>query len=641
MALDALKFLVVEDDEVDRLTCCRFLKQSFGEGSDIRSAMSWDEAVAAIDAHEFEVFIVDQNLGGRTGLELIERYSATMQDPIFILLTGQEDRVIDLAATKAGASDYLIKADLSPARLERSIRFALSMSAQKRELIAITQALEVAKFGAQEESRKHLALAQELESMQNQLRTTLSRAEESERQYRHLAQHDVLTGLPNRMLFADRLDVAFANVKRQRNSAALMLCDLDRFKHINDTLGHQTGDYLLNEVAQRLKDCVRESDTVARFGGDEFAILLTNLEAQADAAHVAEKILNKLSEPYTLSDQEISSSISIGIATLNGTVTDLDELMYQADLALYRAKDSGRNQYRFFDIDLNIDAKRVGTIRRDLDTVLQGKNFYLEFQPKLDLRTGTLNGVEALARWRHSTLGQIPPAEFIPLAEASGQILTISDWIFGEASRMARQLKVLLGRNLPISVNLSPVQLKQGGLLALTEHLLETHKIDPCMLEMEVTETTAVENLSWASDQLRMLRDLGIKIAIDDFGTGYSSLALATKLPADQIKIDRSFVSGMLETTSDLAAVHATVSLAHSLGMTVVAEGVETRKQLDYLMGIDCNCAQGYFIGRPMSGSALSDFCQAWDAGSHAIQAQIVTHSASVTPQRANSDRAL
>ncbi len=605
-------FLIVDDDEVDSLNCRRTLKRSFGEHTEIDAAMTWDEAAAAMEARVYDVYIVDHNLGGRTGIELVQEYSEIMQDHVFILLTGQDDRNIDLAAANAGASDYLLKSDLSPERLERSVRFALSMCAQKRELINMAKALETATADAQQESRKHLTLARELEATQDQLHQTLSRAEESERQYRHLAQHDVLTGLPNRMLFADRLDVAFANARRQNSTTALMQCDLDRFKHINDTLGHQTGDYLLLEVARRLKACIRETDTVARFGGDEFAILLTNLTEHGAAAMVADKIIEALGETFEFNGHKFNSGVSIGISILDGSVDSLDDLMYHADLALYRAKEAGRGQYQFFDHGLNVDAKRIGIIKRELAKVLSGNQLYLVYQPKLDLRTGELNGVEALARWRHSTLGQIPPAEFIPLAEASGQILLMSEWIFDEATRMARKLQRMLRQPFPVSVNLSPVQLKQGGLVHLTERLLSEHAIHASMLELEITETSAVENISWASDQLQQLRDLGIKIAIDDFGTGYSSLALATKLPADQIKIDRSFVSGMLDEASDAAAVNATVSLAHSLGMSVVAEGVETQQQLDYLLGIDCNGAQGFLIGRPMTADTLIGFCEGW-----------------------------
>lgn len=613
---DAPRFLIVDDDEVDSLNCKRLLQQSFGRDSFISTAMDWAYAVAAIEARTHDVYIIDQNLGGRTGLELIQQYRKSMPDGVFILLTGEDDRTIDLAAAATGASDFLLKNELTSPRLERSIRFALSMSAQKRELINISHALEKATTEAKEESHKYIALAKELEATQDKLRKTLSRAEESETQYRHLAQHDALTGLPNRMLFADRLDVTFSNRLHQHTTAALMQCDLDYFKRINDTLGHQAGDYLLTEVARRLTYCVRESDTIARFGGDEFAILLTNLTRQSDAANIAKKIVRALNEPFSFNGQRFYSGISIGIAILDDSAKNLDELMYHADLALYRAKDSGRAQYQFFDSGLNVDAKRASILKRELATILNGQQLYLEFQPKLDLRTGKLNGVEALARWKHSTLGQIPPSEFIPMAEASGQILMMSEWIFEEAARAARTLEQTLGETLPISVNLSALQLKQGGLQRFIEQLLTTYRISPSALELEITETSAMQNLPLASSQLQTLRDMGVKVAIDDFGTGYSSLALATKLPADQIKIDQSFVSGVLETATDTAAVNATVILAHSLDMSVVAEGVETMRQLDYLSDIGCNAAQGYLIGHPMREKALVDFCLSWHAGS-------------------------
>lgn len=621
IAPDMPRFLIIEDDEVDTLNCKRLLQQSFGRDSLIDTAMNWEYAIAAIEAQTHDVYIIDQNLGGHTGLQLIQQYCESMPDGVFILLTGEDDRTIDLAAAATGASDFLLKTELTAPRLERSIRFALSMSAQKRELIDISRALERATAEAKEESCKHIALAKKLEATQEKLHKTLSRAEESEKQYRHLAQHDVLTGLPNRMLFSDRLDVTFANRLRQPSIAALLQCDLDQFKRINDTLGHQAGDYLLTEVARRITNCVRESDTVARFGGDEFAILLTNLTTQSDAANVAEKIVKALNEPFSFNDQRFYSGISIGIAILSDSANNLEELMYQADLALYRAKDSGRGQYQFFDDNLNVDAKRIDILKRGLATILNGEQLYLEFQPKLDLRTGKLNGVEALARWKHSTLGQIPPSEFIPMAEASGQILMMSEWVFEEAVRAAKSLEQTLGKPLPISVNLSALQLKQGGLQHFVERLLATYKIAPPTFELEITETSAVQNLPLAVTQLQTLRDMGVKITIDDFGTGYSSLAVATKLPADQIKIDQSFVAGILEKTTDTAAVNATVTLAHSLDMSVVAEGVETTQQLEYLTDIGCNSAQGFLIGRPMREKALVDFCLSWHADSIADHA--------------------
>jgi diguanylate cyclase (GGDEF)-like protein len=624
IAPDEPRFLIVDDDEVDSLNCQRLLQQSFGRNSLIDTATNWDYAVDAIEAQTHDVYIIDQNLGGRTGLQLIQQYRKSMTNGIFILLTGEDNRAIDLAAAATGASDFLLKTELTSPRLERSIRFALSMNAQKRELISTSRALEQATAEAKEESRKHIALAKELKVTQDKLRKTLTRAEEGETRYRHLAQHDVLTELPNRMLFADRLDVAFTNKRRQQSVAALMHCDLDHFKHINDSLGHQAGDFLLTEVARRLTSCVRDSDTVARFGGDEFAILLTNLNTQSDAANVAEKIVRAINEPFSFNDQRLYSGISIGIAVLDETAQNLEEIMYQADLALYRAKASGRGQYQFFDNGLNIDAKRAEILKRGLSTILNGQQLYLEFQPKIDLHTGKLNGVEALARWQHSTLGRIPPSEFIPMAEASGQILTMSEWIFEEAARAAKTLEQTLGKALPISVNLSAIQLKQGGLQQLVERLLETYKIAPSTLELEITETSAVQNLPLAATQLQTLRDMGVKIAIDDFGTGYSSLAVATKLPADQIKIDQTFVSGVLEKSTDTAAVNATVILAHSLDMSVVAEGVETTRQLEYLTDIGCNSAQGFLIGRPMREKTLVDFCLSWHPNSIANYADTV-----------------
>lgn len=584
-------FLVIDDDEVDVTRCCRLLKQAFGKSSKIDAVTTWSDAVNTIDSEYHDVYIVDQNLGVHTGLELVETFRGKKKDCVFILLTGQDDRAIDLAATKAGASDYLLKSDLSPTRLERSIRYALSMNTKNLKL---------------------RRLAAELEHAQRELEKTLNRAKESETKYRYLAQHDVLTGLPNRMLFSDRLSVAMMDAKRHPTTTALLLCDLDKFKQINDTYGHQTGDFLLKEVAGRLSSCVRNSDTVARLGGDEFAALLTHTRERHDAASVADKMVKAMEEPFTYGGQRFSSGLSIGISLVEHGIEEPDELLHQADMALYCAKQNGRRQYQFFDDALNEEAKRISFLKRELACILDGKHLYLVYQPKLNLRTGQLCGLEALARWCHQSLGQVSPSEFIPLAENSGQIAQMSERILKEAVGAIRQLKACLGYTIPVSVNLSAVQLKQSGLKSHIKSLLEDHNVEPSSLELEITETSAVENFGTASKLLHDVRTMGTKIAIDDFGTGYSSLAVATNLPADQIKIDQSFVSGMLTRSADAAAVSATISLAKSLNMTVVAEGVETSRQLDFLKASGCDSAQGYFIGKPMKLDSLKSFFEDW-----------------------------
>ncbi len=595
------RILVIDDDEVDRLTCKRLLCKIYGDDLQLKFATSWEDAVETVDSDEHDIIIVDQFLGSRTGLELVESTRTEDDTRVFILLTGQESRDVDVAATRAGVADYLIKNDLTAIRLERSIRFATASMRQRRQLIRQADELIEAKTAIEAESRKHQALAEDLKRAQNELILALERAEKSEQRFKWLAEHDLLTGVPNRSLFTEKLQSGLNLAGRAGKPLALFVLNVDRFKWINDTFGQEIGDALLTQLAERVSKTIRTTDIIARLGGDEFAIILTHLDNPSSALTVAQKIIEELAQPFEINGNRIEARVSIGIATYSGGDNRNPEaLMQMADVALHRAKSSENSEFQLYDQALNDQVQRVFRLKREMPEAINAGQFFLVFQPKIDLRDGKVRGLEALTRWIHPELGPISPGEFVPVAETTGQIIPLSSWIFEEACRIASSWQETGLEQVPIALNLSALQLQQADLVPWITDLLHRYTLAPERLGLEVTETAALGNLSQATTQLNRLRELGLSIAIDDFGTGYSSLALATSLPADQLKIDSSFVANMLEDPSHAAAIDVSITLAHSMGMHTVAEGVETEEQLTYLRNHDCDQAQGYLIARPL-----------------------------------------
>lgn len=589
------RILIVDDDEVDFIVLKRLLKQIFGDSLDLDVATSWEAADAVLARGAHDIHIIDYALGARSGIDLI-RSTIQDRDPrIFILLTGQEDREVDLAATQVGALDYLVKGELTASRLERCLRFATEAMNQKQMLFDQADALEEAKRATD---------------------VVLARAEASEKEYRWLAQHDLLTQVPNRMMFVQKLQAGMESASRSRQHIALMLLDLDRFKSINDTHGHLTGDQLLVEVARRLIDTVRDTDIVARLGGDEFAIIVNNLDEPHFASSVAEKLTASLAEPFDILGNriEIGSSIGVALFTPRDT-TSPAEIISQADAALYRAKSGGRGMFQFFDDELNAEIQRAHLIKSQLPNAISAGQFSLAFQPKICMRTGEMVGAEALTRWVHPTIGRISPAEFIPAAEETGLIRQLSEWIFEEACRTIRNWRGTAMENVSIALNLSAVQLFKQDIASDMRRLLEMFDLRSDQVELEITETAALDHVSSAMEKLAALRAMGIRVAIDDFGTGYSSLALATGLPSDSLKIDISFVAGMLSKPNDAAAVNATIALAHSLGKLAIAEGVETEEQRVHLLNLNCDQAQGYLFSRPLPAADLLNWKIASNGG--------------------------
>src|ERR1700733_1150132 len=416
----------------------------------------------------------------------------------------------------------------------------------------------------------------------------------------YLAQHDSLTDLPNRILLNDRLSEAIALSNRYRRQLALLFLDLDRFKHINDSLGHIVGDGLLQSVGRRLFTCVRSSDTVSRVGGDEFVVLLWEVKRPQDAAITAEKILEALREPHQIMQHELHITGSIGIVTYPDDGADVETLMKKVDVAMYHAKDTGRDSYQFFKSELNIRAMERQSLEESLRHAMDRCELSLHYQPKMDLATGTIIGVEALIRWRHPQRGLVPPDQFIAIAEDCGLIVPIGRWVLREACRQARAWQDAGLPSLCVAINVSAVELHAPGFVAGVRTILKETKLEPHYLELELTETGLMEDSRSVVDVLKELKDIGVLLALDDFGTGYSSLSYLKRFPIDTLKIDRSFIRDLTTDEDDVGIVTAVIGLGKNLHMRVVAEGVETREQLTLLREYGCPQGQGHYFSRPV-----------------------------------------
>jgi diguanylate cyclase (GGDEF)-like protein/PAS domain S-box-containing protein len=423
------------------------------------------------------------------------------------------------------------------------------------------------------------------------------------------AHHDVLTGLPNRTLFLDRLEQLLAISQRKRSSAAVAFVDLDRFKQINDTLGHAVGDRLLQEVADRLAGGIRAEDTIARMGGDEFTLLLPDLDQPEDAAKVAHKLLATLKRPLVLEGQELTITASVGISVFPHDGRDAQALLKNADVAMYRAKEQGGDGCQLYAEAMNAAAFERLVLENHLRKAITLDELTVLYQPQVALATGRIIGVEALVRWRHPGLGMVLPARFIPLAEEIGVIVPLGEWVLREVCRQAA-LWQAAGQPLRVAVNLSARQFRQRGLAQTVATALAETGLDPGWLDLELTETAIMENGDAAVEILQALKRLGVRLSVDDFGTGYSSLSYLRRFPLDVLKVDRSFVRDLGEDRTDQEVVRAVIDLAHALGLEVIAEGVETQTQWDCLHSLGCDALQGYLFSPAVSAEKLEALLQ-------------------------------
>jgi len=422
----------------------------------------------------------------------------------------------------------------------------------------------------------------------------------NERKIYNMEYYDNITGLPNKMLFLDRLNMALANARRSSVQLAVLVLDLDNFKNINDTLGHAFGDRILMKVAEKIRGLLREADTVARFGGDEFIILQPELKDIKDVIKVADRILEKFRNPWILEGREYFVTASIGIAVYPNDGQDENTLVRNADIAMYRAKETGKNNYELFMESMNRKIINKLDLENDLRHAVEKEQFVLFYQPQIDIASGDIIGVEALIRWNREGVGLVPPLEFIPVVEESSLIITLGEWVLKAACEqnvkwISSGIKPLL-----MAVNLSAKQFQQRDLVEMVERVLNETGMDPTLLELEITESTAMQDVDFTIEILKKLREKGIRISLDDFGTGYSSLNYLKMLPIDTLKIDKSFVCDISSCSNEEAIAKSLIALAHKMNLLVVAEGVETNEQLEFLKGQMCDKVQGYLLSKPV-----------------------------------------
>jgi len=438
------------------------------------------------------------------------------------------------------------------------------------------------------------------------LRILQQRKREDDRIH-HIAFHDDLTALPNRLMLTERLDQALGRHRRAKMTLAILYMNLDRFKVINDSLGHEAGDILLCLVADRLRAQLREGDSLARLGGDEFVVLIENYGNSIALSACAQRLVEQLSAPFLLGKKDCHVTASIGISTFPADGSDSRSLLKAADVAMYRAKETGRNNYQYYLPSMNVHTLERLELESDLRHALERGEFFLHYQPKVEIASGLITGVEALLRWKHPIRGLVPPLDFIPLAEETGLIVPIGEWVLATACARTKSWQ---GRGLPklsVAVNLSARQFADTMLLAKLTRIIHASGLDPSLLELEITESVVMSNGESAVSVLEKLKSIGVQIAIDDFGTGYSSLAYLKRFPIDILKVDRSFIRDIPADSGDMKITRAIIAMAHSLRLKVVAEGVETAEQMEFLGSQSCDAVQGYFLYRPLQEEELVD----------------------------------
>jgi diguanylate cyclase (GGDEF)-like protein len=547
------KVLLIEDNPGDARLIREMLSEEPESPFALHTADRLQNGLEQLSAGETVLVLLDLSLPDSFGLETFAKVYAHSPTVPIIVLTGNDDQTVALSAVKGGAQDYLIKGRLDRDLLLRSMQYSIE---RKRYQV----------------------------------------------QLEHQANYDALTGLPNRNLLHDRLRQA-VYAQRTPRAIAVVFIDLDHFKFVNDSLGHSIGDKLLKGMADRLRGVLREGDTVARLGGDEFVLILNDQSNEEVIFRAMQRISQQVCQPMVIEGKELYLTCSAGISLYPQDGPDVDTLLKNADAAMYRAKEHGRNNFQFYTSEMNERVNERLQLEAALRRALERKEFLLHYQQRIDLRTGSLLGAEALVRWMHPEWGLVRPARFIALAEETGLIVPIGEWVLGEA---CRQNRAWIDQGLNpgfVSVNLSTRQFRQEGLVRVVSRILEETRLDPSLLEMEITESMVMHNMGAAVATLQGLKSLGVGLSVDDFGTGYSSLAYLKELPLDALKIDRSFVRdiGTGDNAQDGVLASAIVNLGHSLHLKVVAEGVETDSQVRFLKRQRCDEVQGFFYSEPVT----------------------------------------
>jgi len=552
-----MKILLVEDNSDD----VEFLRQSIrrhhSRAIDITRVDCIRDAEKALHNDRFDVVLLDLHLPDASGTECVDRLQHADALMPIVVLSGQGDEDFTVDILNRGVQDYLVKWEGDGRIILRAIRYAIE---RKR----------------------------------------------SEVKLNYLARHDSLTGIPNRQYLRDQLEHATARAFRARQKLALLFLDLDRFKIVNDTLGHELGDELLRAVVQRLRASVREGDLLARLGGDEFAVLLENVDGALDLEAIASNIVGRFAEPFELGGRQVSVTASVGITLYPTDSVDPVALLNNADIAMYQAKEQGRNTFKFFTQSMQEQLVSYHQLQTDLKTALAEQQFELFYQPQFGLADHRVHAVEALLRWNHPVRGLVRPDEFISVAEESGYIIPVGLWILEQVCHQIKRWENL-GVPVPrVSINVAAIHFRQPGLPEQIRNVLERHRVEPDLIELELTERSLMEDTDSTRACLSALKDIGLRLAIDDFGTGYSCLSYLRKFPLDVLKIDRSFVADLATSEDAQAICGAILSIAHRLSLDAVAEGIESERQLAYLTKHGCQFGQGYYFSRPVGPQAVA-----------------------------------
>jgi len=580
--------LIVDDERF----FCNLLQNILEDEYHIVIAMNQEEAMSALYKHSIDLVLLDIIMPDVDGYAVCHdiKTNKTYAEVPVIFLTVKNEIEDELKGFDYGAIDYITK-PISPPIVKARVATHIALAKATKKL------------------QQH---AVELEHLVSQRTVELTREiAEKQKVYEklhYLANYDQLTLLPNRNLFNERLAYAYKLAKRNNTSFSLLLIDLDRFKHVNDSLGHHIGDLLLEQVGQRLSECLRGVDTIARLGGDEFTVTLTELQHKNDASIVAEKIITELAHPFEIHGQTIRIGCSIGITSFPDDAVELSTMLKNADMAMYEVKDKGKNAYAFFSPEMTTHANHRMELEKDLYQALNTSELYLHYQPIINLKTKSISSVEALLRWNHPKYGQVAPDKIISIAEESDLILRLGEWILEAAFKQYTLWQLNSSTELHLAINMSTRQFdSKYNTVDLLKKLIQQYQIPQHSIHLEITEGLMLEDSKLILDTLSDLKEMGVLLSVDDFGTGYSSLSYLRKFPVDILKIDRSFIQNLNLGSGDDTLIKAIIAMGQSLNLTVIAEGVETKEQLEFLENHACDQVQGFYFSKPVSATEISD----------------------------------